>query len=165
MITPDKRRKIRSDYVNRRMAATTIATIHKISASTVGRMKKAAKADGDDWDIARTATVIAGEGLDVVVSTVVEDFMILAQGLLEEVKDEQVSNEDKIKHLINLSDATVKMTAAAARLAPKISELGVAQSVVQQLLEFVRENFPHHSNAILEIIEPFGDQLTARLAP
>ena len=164
MITDDIRRKIRNDFVHRRMAATTIATIYKISPSTIGRMKKAAKAKGDDWDGARTASVIAGEGLDVVVSTVIEDFMILAQGLLEQGKSDEVKMEDKIKHLVSLADAMTKMTSAASKLAPTVSELGVAQAVLQQLLEFVREEFPHHSEPILEIIQPFGDQLTTRFS-
>ena len=52
------------------------------------------------------------------------------------------------------------MAASAKRFAPKVSELGVAQDVMAKLLDFVREEFPHHSAAILEIIEPFGARLT-----
>ena len=96
------------------------------------------------------------------VSTVVEDFMILAQSLLEEIKHGQISMEVKVKHLVSLADAMTKMTAAAGKLAPKISELGVAQDVMQQLFEFVRQEFPHHAEVILEIIEPFGERLTSR---
>ncbi|WP_439604271.1 DUF1804 family protein, partial [Shinella sp.] len=83
----DTRRKARADYVYRRMSLSTIAVTLNVGQATVGRWKRAAKEDGDDWDMARTAAVIAGEGLDTVVSTVVEDFVIMAQALLEEIKE------------------------------------------------------------------------------
>ena len=155
----DKRRKARSDYVNRRMTLAVIATVHGISEATVGRWKKAAKEQGDDWDKARTAHVIAGEGVEAVVSTVVEDFMIQAQAILDEIKEGQHTTKEKVDMLVSISDAMTKMAASAKRFAPKVSELGVAQDVMAKLLDFVREEFPHHAKAILEIIEPFGEHL------
>ncbi|MDN5785734.1 DUF1804 family protein [Pseudorhodobacter sp.] len=159
MSRDDTRRKARSDYVYRRMMQSTIAMAYGVSEATVGRWKKAAKEDGDDWDKARTAHVIAGEGVEVVVSSVVEDFMIQAQAILDEIKTGSHSTQEKVGMLVSLSDAMTKMAAAAKRFAPKVSELGVAQDVMGKLLDFVRENFPHHSSMILEIIEPFGERL------
>lgn len=155
----DLRRKARSDYVFRRMMQSTIAAAYGISEATVGRWKKAAKDGGDDWDKARTAHVIAGEGMEAVVSTVVEDFMIQAQAILDEIKNGVHTTQEKVSMLVSLSDAMTKMTSSARRLAPKISELGVAQDVMAKLLEFVRESFPQHAATILEIIEPFGERL------
>ena len=155
----DVRRKARSDYVYRRMMQSTIAAAYGVSEATVGRWKKAAKEAGDDWDKARTAHVIAGEGMEVVVSTVVEDFMIQAQSILDDLKNGNHTTKEKVAMLVSLSDAMTKMTASARKLAPKISELGVAQDVMAKLLEFVRENFPQHAQTILEIIEPFGERL------
>jgi len=157
----DTRRKARSDYVYRRMTGATIALSLNISQATFGRWKKAAKDDGDDWDMARSAAVIAGEGLDTVVSSVVEDFVIMAQSLLEEVKSEKLSLDQKIKHMVALGDAMVKVTASAGKLAPKISELGVAQSVVRHLIEFVQEQFPQHISVVQEILIPFGDRIAS----
>jgi len=127
--------------------------------SSPARWKKAAKAEGDDWDKARTAHVIAGEGVEAVVSTVVEDFMIQAQSILDEIKEGNHNVQEKVAMLVSLSDAMTKMAASAKRFAPKVSELGVAQDVMSKLLDFVREEFPHHAAAILEIIEPFGERL------
>lgn len=160
MAADDIKRKARSDYIYRRMTGATIATAYNISQATFGRWKKAAKERGDDWDMARSASVIAGEGVETVISSVVEDFMLMAQALLEDIKSGELSMEQKVKHLVALADAMTKVTASAGKLAPKISELGVAQDVMSHLLDFVRQNFPHHSAAILEIIEPFGERLT-----
>lgn len=158
------RRKARSDYVYRRMTGATISMALGISQATFGRWKKAAKDAGDDWDIARSASIMAGEGIETVVSSVVEDFMIMAQSLLDEIKNGELSMEQKVKHLVALADAMTKMTASAGKLAPKISELGVAQDVMRHLLEFVQEHFPQHAPAILEIIEPFGERLAGLYA-
>lgn len=158
----ETRRKARSDYVYRRMTAATIAMSLGISQATFGRWKKAAKVNGDDWDIARSASIIAGEGIETVVSTVIEDFMIMAQSLLDEIKNGELSLSQKVAHLVALADAMTKMTASAGKLAPKISELGVAQDVMTHLIEFVQENFPQHVSVIMEIIEPFGDRLANR---
>lgn len=161
----DTRRKARADYVYRRMSAATISMTLSISAATFGRWKKAAKQAGDDWDMARSASVIAGEGIDTVVSSVVEDFVLMAQALLEEVKSEDLSLDQKIKHMVALGDAMVKVTASAGKLAPKISQLGVAQSVVQHLIEFVQQDFPQHISVVQEILIPFGDRIATAFAP
>lgn len=155
----DLRRKARSDYVFRRMMQSTIAVAYGVSETTIGRWKKAAKDAGDDWDKARTAHVIAGEGVEVVVSSVVEDFMIQAQAILDEIKTGQHTTQEKVAMLVSLSDAMTKMASSAKRFAPKVSELGVAQDVMAKLLAFVRESFPQHAATILEIIEPFGEHL------
>jgi transposase len=159
-MSDENRRKARSDYVHRRMMQSTIAITLGVSEATIGRWKKAAKDAGDDWDKARAAHVLAGEGVEVVVSTVVEDFMIQAQGILDEIKEGTHTTREKVDMLVQLSDAMTKMAASAKRFAPKVSELGVAQDVMAKLLDFVREEFPHHAKAILEIIEPFGERLS-----
>ncbi|MCX2697062.1 DUF1804 family protein [Ochrobactrum chromiisoli] len=162
----DTRRKARSDYVYRRMAIATIAMTLNVSQATIGRWKKSAKDNGDDWDMARSAATIAGEGLDIVVSSVTEDFVIMAQALLDEVKNnKELTLDQKIKHMVALGDAMVKVTASAGKLAPKISELGVAQSVVQHLVSFVQEQFPQHISVVQEILVPFGDRIASAFAP
>jgi len=162
----DTRRKARSDYVYRRMQIATVALTLNISQATIGRWKKAAKEAGDDWDMARSAATIAGEGLDTVVSSVTEDFVLLAQALLDEVKgNKELTLDQKIKHMVALGDAMVKVTASAGKLAPKISELGVAQSVVEHLISFVQEQFPQHISVVQEILVPFGDRIASAFAP
>lgn len=172
MIDTDNKRKARSEFVFKQKTLSLIAMSCGVSANTVSRWKRAAKDMGDDWDVARAAHMIAGAGLDAVIMTVVEEFMMMAQSAIEELKadarkskDEQMPIANRITMMTSLADAMTKMTASAGKLAPKVSELGVAQAVVQQLLEFVREHYPQHSNAILEIIEPFGGVLTRHFAP
>lgn len=165
MANDDKRRKARSDYIYRRLSGTTIALLHNISASTFGRWKKAAKKDGDDWDIARSASVLAGEGIDIVVSSVVEDFVVMAQVTMEEMKNSTMPAIEKVKALASLADAMNKMVISAGRVAPKISELGVAQDVVNRFIEFVQHEFPQYSEMMAELAIPFGDHIANIYAP
>lgn len=152
----DLKRRARSDYVNRRMMQSTIAAAYSISEATVGRWKKAAKEAGDDWDLARRAHVIAGEGVEVVASAVIEDFFIQAQAVMANIRKSDGDPEKQVAMLASLADSTTKMAAASKRFAPKISELGVAQDVIAKFFDFVKVNFPQHAAVILEIIDPFG---------
>lgn len=156
----ETQRKARASYIFKRLPGSLVALQLGISEATFARWKKAAKAAGDDWDLAKAANTIAGEGLEAVVAAVVDDFMAMAQALLDDIKvSDKLSIAEKVKHLTSLADAMNKMTVSAGKLAPKISELGVAQDVMRRLLDFVRSEFPQHAAVILEIIEPFGDHL------
>lgn len=161
----DKRRKARLDYINRRMTLAAIAVVHGVSEATVGRWKKAARDQGDDWDVARSAHALAGHGVEAVASSVIEDYFIQAQAVIAEIKAGGLSPAEQVDLLSKLADATVKMSAAAKRFAPNISELGVAQDVIAKLLEFVRTEFPQHASVMLEILEPFGETLVGAYAP
>ena len=156
----DKKRKARSAFIYKRKTLALIALEVGVAANTVSRWKRAAKLNGDDWEIARTAHMIAGEGLDVVITHVVEEFMIMAQNAIEELKvDNSAPLANRISQMTSLADAMNKMTVSAGKLAPKISELGVAQDVIRRLMEFVRDQFPEHAAVMLEITEPFGENL------
>lgn len=162
----DKKRTARSDYVYKRKTLAMIGLTVGVSANTVGRWKRAAKDMGDDWDTARAAHMIAGEGLDAVITTVVEEFMIMAQSAIDELKadagknkDDQMPIDKRIAMMTSLADAMTKMTVSAGKLAPKVSELGVAQDVILRLIEFVKEEYPQHAPILLQISEPFTERL------
>lgn len=161
----DIRRRARSDYIYRRLTGATISAAYGISEVTFGRWKKKAKEIGDDWDMARTAAVMAGEGPDVISSLVLEEFMLQAQQLLHEIKNGEHDVETKVKLMASLADSTTKMVSSASRLAPKISELGVAQAIVEELVAFVREKFPHHIETVQELLGPFADHIAQKFAP
>ena len=139
----------------------TIALLVGVSAATLRRWKHSAKEEGDDWDVARSAHLIAGQGFEAVISAVVEDVVVLAQSTIEAIKaDDNMPAESRVKLITSLSDSLNKMVSAAGRAAPKISELGVAQDVIQRLAVFVRENHAQHAIAFEEILEPFAVHLT-----
>lgn len=155
-----KLRDARRKYVFERQAIPTIAVSLGVSQSTVRRWKKAAKANGDDWDIGRSANMLSGESMEAIVTNVLERFIIQFEATISDLEaDKNIGAADRAKILQGLGDAFAKTISSAARVAPKISEMGVANDVVRRLTNFVGENYPHHSDAFLEILEPFGDHL------
>ena len=158
---PEKKREARQRYVNQRQNLPTIGDAIGVPAGTISQWKRRAKARGDDWQAAREAHLIAGEGLDSVVSSTVEDFVMLAQETIGQLKgDKELSAEKRADLLAKLADPMGKMVASAGRLAPKISELGVAQDVLRRLGTFIHQNHPDEAATFLEVLEPFGIHLT-----
>lgn len=152
----DKKREARKQFVFERKSVPAVALSLKLSESTVRRWKREAKEKGDDWMVARSVHTIAGEGLNKIVAMVIEDFVILTQATIEELKqDGTIEPKDKAKALVLLSDSMSKAVAAAGRLAPDLSERGIALRVMQDLMNFVASEFPEHAPAIQDIYEPF----------
>lgn len=154
------KRDVRRKFVFERQALATIAVGLTASESTLRRWKREAKEAGDDWDVARAAQALAGEGLEAVVAAVIEDFVVLYQAAIQSVKEaDQMEPAERVKLMASLADAFNKTISAAGRVSPKISELGVAMDVLRRLAEFTRERFPREAEALLVVLEPFGEHL------
>ncbi len=150
----------RNLYVFKRMSAPSVASALGYSTATIQRWKKQAKLNGDDWDVARAAHLIGDQGLESAISYFVHEFVAYAEITMAALKMEKdMSIEARTKNLVLLADAMTKATSSAGKLAPKVSEFGIAQDVLKRLLEFVRHEFPGHGEAIQEILEPFGEEL------
>lgn len=155
------RRNARRAFVYERQALPTISIALAVSEATLRRWKKEAREGGDDWDMARSANAIAGEGLEAVVATVIEDFVVLYQATISGVKEHPAMEPlDKVKALASLADAFHKTITAAGRVSPKLSELGIAMDVLKRLAEFTREHHPKQVEALLVVLEPFGSHLS-----
>ena len=157
----EKAREARRRYVLDRQQLPTIAIGLGVSTATVRRWKSAAREAGDDWDAARAAATVSGEGFDALIVSVVEDYVIQHQSTIEELKTAELAPAEKAKVLAALADSFNKTVKAAGRMSPKISELGVAMDVLQRLGDFVHEAFPQHGAAFVEILEPFGERIAA----
>lgn len=155
----DKRRDARRRFVFERQALPVIAIALKVSDATLRRWKRDAAVKGDNWDTARSANTIAGEGLDKLVMEVVQDYVTVHQATIEDLRTADMSAADKAKVLAGLADSFNKTVNAAGRVSPKISELGVAMDVLKRLGDFVARDFPALAPALLEIIDPFGQHL------
>lgn len=153
----DARRK----FVFERQAIPTIAFSLGVSESTVRRWKKAAKANHDDWDLVRSANMVSGEGMEAMVTDIVERFISQFEAAMTDLEaDKNIGAMERVEALKSLGDAFAKTVASAGRVAPKISELSVANDVVKRFADYVQKNYPQHALALLEVMEPFGAHLT-----
>ena len=156
---PEKRRAARKAYIYERLAIPAVAIKVGVPAATIRRWKREAKKNGDDWDAARAAVMLSGEGLEAVVSSVVEEFTVQFHAALEMLRDESIAPDDRVKLMAQLSDAFNKMVGAAGRVAPKISQLSVALDVLRRLGEYIRQHHPDQAETFLAVLDPFGEQL------
>lgn len=154
------REKARQLYVHSRYAIAHIAITLDVSTATISRWKSKAQASGDDWDIARSAATMSAEGRGGLVSRIIEDFTILFQSTLEQLRDDnKLSTADRAKIIAGLADSFNKVMNAAGRAAPELSRLSIATEVLQAMAQFIADEFPQHGDAFVEILEPFGQQL------
>jgi transposase-like protein len=156
---PEMKQRVRALYVHEAQGLEQAAQKLKISPRTASRWKQDALDDGDDWDKARAASMLAGEGAESVSRVVLEEFLKLFQSTLDEVTREKLKPLEKAEAMSRLADAYTKTIRAVQKSAPELNRLAVASEVLQLLAKFVRDQFPAHAAAFMEVLEPFGEEL------
>lgn len=154
------RAAVRRSYVYDRLPLEAAAQRCGIAYNTARRWKRQAKADGDDWDRARSAARMAQGGLGELTSQVLEDFAHLFQATVEEIKTGNADGIAKAEALSRLSDAYTKTMKAAGGASPQMAELSVALRVVDELAHFIRDEYPDDLERFAQILEPFGARLS-----
>lgn len=157
---PEAASKLRAAYVYDRLSLEAAADRVGISAATARRWKSRAEAEGDDWERARSAARLAGDGAQTIAQMILEDYLLLHQATVEGIKgDPMLPPIQKAETLSRLADAWTKTMAAVGKASPELSRLAVATDVLQRLAKHVGEQHPHLAEALLEVLEPFAADL------
>jgi transposase-like protein len=157
---PELRAKVRASYVHDRLPLETAAEKHGIGYATARRWKSEAENDGDDWERARSAARLSGDGIRNVAQLMLEDYLTLHQATVDAVKSaDNIGPLAKAEVLSRLADAFTKTMSAVGKASPELSRLAIATDVIQRLAEYTEADFPQHIAAIVEIIEPFAAEL------
>ncbi len=156
----DTRDTLKRHYVHDRLSLDKSALLAGVSTGTASRWKKEALANGDDWDKLRTASLLAGDGIEGVARQMVADYLVQHQAVMEQLADDKdMKPLVKAQLLASMADSFNKTVAASKKVLPETNELATAMQVVQKLAEYVRAHFPQHAPAFAEILEPFGEEL------
>ena len=153
----------RAAYIYDNLPLTQISTAHGISLATLRSWKKSAAAQGDDWDKLRAANMLAGQGMEAIARQTLSDYVTQHKALMSEIITADDMSAQQTAALASLADSFNKMVSASRRVLPESNELAVALRVIQLLTEFVRQRFPQHATALLEVLEPFADEVAAKL--
>ena len=154
------RRAVRASYVFDQLSLDASATKHGLPVSTLSRWKRAGKKLGDDWDKARAAQMIAGGSIEDVVRQTLGVVVQQVQATVQAIQENpDMSPQVKVDMLASLANAYNKLITASKRMMPETDKLAVATDVVKRLAEFTRTRHPEHAPALLEVLEPFGDEL------
>jgi hypothetical protein len=154
-----KRQALRRAYVVDRQPLNAAASLLGVSYSTARQWKGAAAQRGDDWDRARLAEEIGDGGVKALTRLVLEEFIPLFKSTIAAIKADKLDGIEKTEAISRLSDAYVKTVKASGAVDPAIAKLSWAMDVLRLLAQFTAQHFPQHQEALLEVLEPFGEQL------
>ena len=161
----ETRDALRRAYVFDRQSLEVAAAMFGVSYGTARRWKQQAEAEGDNWDKAQSAQLLAGGGLEEVARQVLSGLVMQFQATMEAVQvDAEIKPAVKVQLLASLADAYNKTVSASKRVLPETSALATAMEVLQRLASFIRERFPQHAQAFAEVLEPFGEVVAKELS-
>ena len=153
-----RRQQARSLYIYERLDLSRVAERLNIARSTIAAWKQKSQAEGDDWDKSRS---IAALGSSTVTQTLLQDYIILHQSTIEQLQNDiSLSPLKRVQALSSLATSFQRTMNAAGKAAPGLSKLAMAQEVLKRLSHFITSQYPQHAKAFLEILEPFGQELT-----
>lgn len=154
------RAAVRAGYVDRREPLARVAAAAGIAAGTARKWKHEAAEAGDDWDQARTGPALPGDGRQLLVQALIEDYVRLHQVTQQALlADEAMPPLARAEALARLATAFSKTMAAAGRAAPELSALTLAGEFVRELAGFVEAHHPEARGALAAVLEPFGRHL------
>ena len=156
----EKRTQLRGLYVYQRMPMETACKKVGIPKSTANRWKQEAAAQGDDWDTIRTAVALGDDNFNSLSKKLLEDYLVQHQATMVLLRvDTTMSARDRAETLASMSDSFGKTMAAFKRLSPELNRQAIALDVLQRFAAFAQTKFPRHVQALLEMLEPFGEEL------
>lgn len=154
-----KKLEVRRRYVSDRQSLAAAANLADVSYSTARNWKRAAASAGDDWERARLAEQVSDGGVGELTRVVLGEFVPMFRSTIEALKGSDLSAVEKAEAISRLSDAYTKTVKAAGAIDPTIAKLAWAMEVLKLLAEFVQARFPDNANALIEVLEPFGQHL------
>lgn len=153
------RAKLRAAFLYDGLSLEAAAERLGVSERTASRWKREALAKGDDWDKAKLASRLAGEGSEAVARVVLEEFLALFQTTLTDIKGADLKPMEKAEAISRLSDAYTKTMRSIEKSAPELNRLAIAMEVLQLLGKYVQTKQPDCAQAFLGVLTPFGEEL------
>lgn len=157
---PKTRAALRAAYVGGQSLEEAAAGAG-VSISSARTWKARAKREGDDWEAHRAARLQAQDG-PAAARALLEEFLWTHREAITAIRnDAALTPMQRADALAKLTDSLNKTLAASARLDREAATLADHLALLSRLGDFVQRRFPRHGPAFLEILEPFGRELTS----
>jgi hypothetical protein len=161
----EKPQQLRGLYVYQRLPMETACKKLGVPKSTGNRWKQQAADRGDDWDSARAAVALGDETFTNLSKQLLEDYLLQHQTTMKMLReDRSLSALQRAETLASMSDSFNKTMNSFKRLAPELNRQAVGLDVLQRLAQFTQAKYPKHVGALVEILEPFGQELAKAYA-
>ena len=156
----EKRTQLRGLYVYQRLPMETACKKVGIPRSTANRWKSEAEAAGDDWDSVRAAVALGDDNFASLSKKLLEDYLVQHQATMDMLREAtNLSARERAETLASMSDSFNKTMASFKRLAPELNKQAVQLDVLQRFASFTQARYPQHLGALVEMLEPFGEEL------
>jgi len=156
----DTKARIKTAYIESRMPITTLAAMFSVDASTISRWKQADLKQGDDWDKAQAAALLAGNELESTTQRALAKLICQIERTIDDVEHYQDTTPViKTQCLASLVDGLHKATHASRRIMPQANKLAIAREAIKYFVQFAQLNYPQQAADLIEVIEAFGSQL------
>lgn len=161
----EKRTQLRGLYVYQRLPMETACKKLGVPKSTGNRWKQEAATKGDDWDTARAAVALGDETFTNLGKQLLEDYLLQHQATMKLLReDKAMSPRERAETLASMSDSFNKTMNSFKRLAPELNRQAIGLDVLQRLAQFAQAKHPKTVPALLELLEPFGEELAKAYA-
>jgi hypothetical protein len=158
--TTERRTQLRGLYVYKRLSMEAACAALHIGKTTGGRWKRDAASHGDDWDKARSAIALGDDNFSQLARKLLEDYLVQHQATIDLLReDKKTPAADRALLLASLADSFHKTMASFRKIAPELNRHAIALDALQRLAGFAQQRFPRHVPALLELLEPFGEEL------
>lgn len=156
----EKKTQLRNLFVFQRLPMDTAAKKAGVPPPTAKRWKLEAKAAGDDWDTSRSAVAMGDESFSNLSRQLLEDYLVQHQAVMKMLReDHELSALQRSEILASASDSFNKTMSSFKRLSPELNRQAIALDVMQRMVAFAQTKFPQHMPAIIELLEPFGEEI------
>lgn len=156
----EKRRQLRGLYVFKRLPLEQACHAAGVPAGTGKRWRQEAKAKGDDWDTHRAAVALGDDNQKQLAQQLLEEYLVQHQAVMQRMSESKdMTAADHARILTSLMDGFHKAMSSFKKLAPELNRQAVALDTLQRLATFAQQRYPQHVPAVLEMLEPFGEEL------
>lgn len=156
----EKRTQLRGLYVYKRLPMEAACGAMSLPLATGRRWKREAGTKGDDWDNARSAVALGDDQFRDMSRRLLEDYLVQHQAIMDQLRaDKDTPAIDKARALSMLSDSLTKTLASMKRVMPEVNRHAIALDTLQRVATFTQQRFPQHVTALIELLEPFGEEL------
>ncbi|MEN3257244.1 DUF1804 family protein [Sodalis endosymbiont of Spalangia cameroni] len=154
------REGLRRAYVFGNLSLELAAIQCGVSVHSARRWKKEALDTGDDWEVIRSAHLLASGAPEDIARAILTSLMAQFQETLEKVNlADTLSAAERVELLARLTDAWSKSIAASKKILPETSQLATAMETLKLLSAFIQDKHPRHLAAFVDMLEAFGPVL------
>ncbi|SFC04591.1 DUF1804 family protein [Pseudoalteromonas denitrificans] len=156
----DIKNAVRHSYVTELLAMSVAAIKNSVSEGTARRWKMEAKDNGDDWELARTATRRSEGPMGEFTSDFIEEFTVQVNETFTMLKQENegMSLEQRTKILSSLTDMMAKVMKHSGGN-KKLQKRTFAFEVLKLLTKFISTQHPKLAPAFVDILTSFSARI------